>query len=574
MRDIFPHAERDQVRSSIKVLSDHKTKLEDCLFRQMKPHPDIAAKLQKLTGTADTSGQLRALTDVHNQMHKIYFDKLKELAKNDLTAFAEVINPDEPPAPHHRWFCDQLMRMERREKGFMRLCISAPPGSAKSTYSSRIYPAWYIGRNPKHKYLQGGHTQTFVANEFGSPTRNIVQSEAFRTIFPDIMVSSDKRASDAWTTTTGARYYAKGVGVGLAGFRANCAGIDDPFALRADAESALIRQRVWDWFSADFTTRLLPHSPMFVIMTRWNSDDLVGRISEMSRKKLGLPWNIINLPAVCDNIDTDPMGRELGESYWEDFYDIKTLMDLKATLPSRDWSSLYMGEPADKEGNVVDLSWFKRHTTLPLKSEIKRTLLSVDTAIKKNERADYTVAQVWFETYSGIHYLVHVKRDKLEFNEMVKAINTVAKSWNVDAILMEDKGSGTQYIQTQGNGQGPFPVIPISTDNNSKEFRMDGCTPMIEGGETSIPVAAEWLADFENEVLGFPFYKNDDHVDALSQYLNHVKKKVSGTTKTLSRGNDSQNSSKIQKSISDQVAKIVEERVKHPILEALAQQAS
>jgi len=567
----LPHDQRKIIRGAIKTLADQKDHLEDCLYKKLKPDAYLTEKLTTLLGTSSVTGQLKALEQMHATTEKGYMDHLKLLAPNDLTAYAEYMVPDEPPADHHVWLCEQLMKMERREEGFMRMSISMAPGHAKSEYGSRRFPSWYIGRNPRHKYLQGGHTQAFCESEFGKPTRAMVDSQRYRDVFPDVELTKDTKAAGTWAVTTGAKYYTKGVGVGIAGFRASCAGIDDPFALRKDAESPTTRQEVWDWFSADFTTRLLPHAPLFLIMTRWNNDDLAARIEDMNKEGRGLPWNIINVPAICIDEENDPMGRKLNEPLWPDFYTYEILMNLKATLESRDWNSLYMGNPVDEEGNVINLSWFGRYERLPDRREWKKILLSVDTANKKNERADFTSIGVWIETKDGQHYLAYIKREKLEFNELVKTINTVGTAWNVDAVLVEDKGSGTQYIQTQGKGQGPHPVIAISTNNNSKEFRMDGATPMIEGGLVNLPVRAEWLPDYELELVSFPFGKNDDSVDMTSQYLNHVKVKISGTTKKMKRGGADTSGVKkdIIKRIGEDILAKREGKELHPVAQAI-----
>jgi predicted phage terminase large subunit-like protein len=168
---------------------------------------------------------------------------------------------------------------------------------------------------------------------------------------------------------------------------------------------------------------------------------------------------------------------------------------------------------------------------------VRKIVASVDTASKKGERNDYTVIEIWLETLEGKHYLLDVIRSKLEFNEMCLEINKAALRWAVNAILVEDKGSGTQYIQTQ-TGKAPAPIIPIPTTEGSKEFRFDSITPMIEGGLVYLPEAASWLPDFEKEILSFPNGKHDDQVDAASQYLRWTggKKAIGGTVKIQTRG--------------------------------------
>jgi len=447
-----------------------------------------------------------------------------------------------------------------------------------SNTCSRYFPAWYLGRNTKHKYLQGGHTQTFCENEFGKPTKAIVDSERFREIFPDVSISTETKAAGTWALAgLGAgKYYTKGVGVGISGFRASCAAIDDPFASREDAESQTIRDKVFDWFSADFTTRLLPNAPMFVVATRWHSDDLIGRVEVMNKEGKGLPWEVINMSALCED-ENDPLQRPMGEPLWPDFYTKTMLENLRATLPARDWNSLYRGKPMDAEGSVVDVAWFERYSVLPASTLRKRTVVSVDSAIKDTQRSDFTAIGVWVESNEGKHYLAHVTRERLEFNDLKKKVHNLSAAWNADIIIIEDKGSGTQFIQTEGQVPGSTPVIGVSPNNSSKQFRMDGVTPMIEGGLVHLPHRADWLAAYEDELQSFPTGKYDDQVDMTSQYLEYSRARVGGSTARLSgfaerTGKHNQRKKKVIASIGAQVKLIEERAASDPITRQIREQ--
>lgn len=566
--DVRSHAKRRDVRLILKTLDDHRQTVEKCL-RKGETIPAEVFKWCSFLQTTDPEPLLNAITAFHEQYQQAYHSELRKLARNDLTAFAEYMNPEEPPAPHHVWMCDRLMEMENRE--ILRMLISMPPGHAKSTYSSRLYPAWYMGRNVKHKYIQAGHTTSFCESEFGKKTKALIDNERFRDIFPSVTLAVDSKAAGNWSLAgTGGQYLTRGVGQGISGFRAHMAGVDDPFASREDAESQTIRDKVFDWFSADFTTRLLPNSPMFVVATRWHSDDLCGRIEEMSRAKKGLPWEIINLSAICEDPENDAMHRQEGEPLWPDFYTHDHLMNLKATLPPRDWNSLYMGKPVDEEGGIIIGEWLKSYDMLPGANHCKRTVVSVDSAIKANERADYTAIGVWKEDIDGFHHLAYVHRARVEFPAMVSLVENIAKVWGADVILIEDKGSGTQYLQTRAH-QAPCPVVGLSPNNNSKEFRLDGVAPMFQAGKVLLPKRAEWLPDYQAELLGFPHAKYDDQVDFTSQYLNWARQSIKrGNVKlqgqSTTRGNNNSVLSEIASKL-EQISKIAKE---DPLAQALA----
>jgi predicted phage terminase large subunit-like protein len=564
-------AEKAQYRAKIKRWRRVVDLFEEAIAKEERV-PDKMRHLvwQASGGLIDQYQQLDWLIIEWNKLDITYRERLRQDAKTSLSAFAEYMNPDEPPAPHHEWLCTQLEGVDRGE--IMQLIISMPPGHAKSTYCSHLFPAWYMGRHPNNKYIQAGHTQDFVEKEFGLRVKTIIESPEFQDVFPGVEISASSKASGAWNLKAQrGRYVAKGIGQGISGYRGNIAAIDDPYAKRADAESPAMRKGVFDWFMSDLLPRLLPKSPVIVIATRWHPLDLCGVLEDRTKKGIGKPWKVVNLAAICEDPD-DALDRPMFEgdyetymkmvadaeagipgakealqraqraALWADFYTLEWLLEKKASLPPRDWNSLYRGKPVDENGGVIQSSWLFRYENLPDdgtngQNMRKRTTLSVDCASKDGQRNDYTVITIWIEDTSNIHYLAQVYRGRWQFEPMVEAINAAAEKWHVQAILVEDKGAGTQYIQTQAH-KAPAPVIAISTNNDSKQFRFDGVTPMFQAGEVLIPHASSWLADYESELLGFPGAAHDDQVDSTSQYLAWARKKRSLGTKKLSMGSN------------------------------------
>src|SRR3974390_3854587 len=166
------------------------------------------------------------------------------------------------PAKHHRLLMAKLIRVRRGE--IQRLAVFMPPGSAKSTYSSVLFPAWYLARHPTHAILAASHTSE-LAEKWGRPVRNLIEEYG-----PDleITISEDNAAAGRWAIKQGGEYYAAGVGVGIAGFRADLAIIDDPVRSREDADSALVREKTWDWYKSDLSTRMKPGGRIVLIQTR------------------------------------------------------------------------------------------------------------------------------------------------------------------------------------------------------------------------------------------------------------------------------------------------------------------
>lgn len=460
------------------------------------------------------------------------------------------MTPDEPPAEHHELMCDEMMAIERGDT--MRACFSFPPGSAKTKICTRFFPAWYFGRNPTKRYMQAGHSQKFVEDEFGSVVRDIVGDARFGAIFPGVELNPRQTAAGSWgLINRRGRYVCKGVGQKIAGYRGHIGGCDDIIGSKEDADSAGIREKTWKWLWADFRTRLLPRAPLFLIATRWDPDDPIGRIEVMNRKGMGLPWRIINVPMLIENerdMAADPMGRGLMEVMWPAYYDINHVLELKATLDARDWNALYQGRPRALEGNVVKSHWIdrSRYSELPkderdalgnVTTHVRRRVtLSVDTASKQQQRHNPTALTVWIETHDGHHYIADAAKKRVEFNDLITFIEEMALKWSVDLILVEDKGNGTAYIQNR-QGKAPAPIVGIVPEKEGNKWnRFDKCMPLFEGGFVHLPKQATFLTDYETQLLEFSGLEKDpdDYVDSTSQYLiRHVKSRRKGGTRKL-----------------------------------------
>jgi hypothetical protein len=107
--------------------------------------------------------------------------------------------------------------LERVARGELkRLIINMAPRHTKSEFASFLFPAWFMGRDPKKKIIQATHTTELAVN-FGRKTKNLIESDEYREIFPDVRLAADSKASGRWDTNKGGMYYAVGVGAQLGG---------------------------------------------------------------------------------------------------------------------------------------------------------------------------------------------------------------------------------------------------------------------------------------------------------------------------------------------------------------------
>lgn len=422
-----------------------------------------------------------------------------------------------------------------------------------STYASRQFVAWRLGRNPNLKVIGGGHTQRFVETQFSAKIRNLIRAPAFKQVFPGVVIDHATSAKDQWALAGyNGEYAAKGAGQAVHGFRANFVCVDDPYRTIEVAESPTEREKIETWFTGDLGSRMLPFGKMFLIMTRFHENDLTGYLEAMNPT---LPehdrWRIVVAPALCIDPETDVLGRNLGEVLW-DYYDLAYFVTKKTEWKYQRFALVYQ-QIADAASESSIAGQFKYYKLLPhqtdearkeakaagqvddlgrgkpqLRDYFRRITLSVDCAAKVNERADWTIVQVWGETQNRHHYLIHQERKKVVFNDMISLIEKTAIKWDVDRILVEDKGQGTAYLQARGETQAqrrlaPAPLIAIDPGQQSKEFRFDEVCPLIEAGEVHLPERAEWIDGFVREVAQFPEGAHDDQVDGMTQYLRWAK---------------------------------------------------
>jgi len=204
------------------------------------------------------------------------------------------------PAKHHKILLDALWRFDRGE--IDRLIVLMPPGSAKSTYTSMVYPSFALAQDPSRLLIHASHTTDFV-QDWGGKIREVVESPIYRQIFPDTQVSKKTKGGGEWETTAGGKYLAKGVGATITGRRMAFGLIDDPIEGREDADRPSTRDRLWKWYIDDFRSRKKPGARIAIVETWWHEDDLVRRLIQQMEDCDRDDWTLIRIPAICPEIE-------------------------------------------------------------------------------------------------------------------------------------------------------------------------------------------------------------------------------------------------------------------------------
>jgi len=445
-----------------------------------------------------------------------YLLRLRQ-AEDSYLGYLQLRYPDRQFPKFQLDLIDTLDKLEKGTLGTQNVLITMPPRHGKSEYGTVNFPTYYIGRDPT-RFVMSSSYNAILASDFGKQARNISEEKLTAQIFPKMRVASDSRASDVWRTTSNGAYFGVGLDGTTSGRPANCLIVDDPFKSREDADSATMRNKVWNFYTSALTTRLQPtidgKAPIqIVILTRWHPDDLAGRIMQTEDWKNGL-WTHINFEAR----QGDPP-----HALWPERFNLDWLSRREALNP-REFASLYQQTPYIEGGNLIHDDWWRYHDRSEL-PQFVTSIVAVDTASKTKTHHDPSVALVGGLTRDGDIYIYDLMRERLEFPDLKRRLiqlNSQHRSRALRGFYIEDRASGHSIVQELKRESG-ISVIPYKVTHD-KVARISAILPILEAGRVYLPGYAPWLHEFRRECSEFPSSKHDDQVDALSILVDVLSK--------------------------------------------------
>ena len=307
---------------------------------------------EELNALRELRRRARARESLHSFCLNVEIPTLMYPAGGPMKPDEDILGPARDlMEAHHALICDTLQRCMTTFEG--RCMIFAPPGVAKSMYTSVLAPAWYMGNNPKARLILLTYAAELAETQ-SSRIQEVVRQEHFRGLFFEAPELANE-AVGKWKMTNDAEFLAIGIGGAVTGNRANGLIVDDPVKGAEQADSEKERKTTRKSFESDCKTRLLPGAWIAFIMTRWSEQDLAGEIlpddydgrSGPVLCKDGKVWEILNLQAKCERAD-DPLGRQLGEYIWPSFYPPthwKQFEEAQGPEAARTWASLFQQRP-------------------------------------------------------------------------------------------------------------------------------------------------------------------------------------------------------------------------------------
>ena len=438
------------------------------------------------------------------------FDQMdkQESCQNDFIEFVKHMWPECILGRHHKIIGEKFNKIAQGK--LKRLIVCLPPRHSKSEFASTYFPAWMMGRKGDTKIIQSTHTGE-LAIRFGRKVRNLIDSDDYSQIFPDLSLEADNKSAGRWTTNQGGESFYAGVGGAITGRGADLLIIDDPHS-EQDALSPTSMDAAYEWYTSGPRQRLQPGGIIIIVMTRWSVKDLVGKVFKKQGDEHADQWEVVEFPAIMPESDT-PL--------WPEFWKKEELLGVKASLPVSKWNAQWMQNPTAEAGSIVKREWWRKwdEDFVPAYTYI---IQSYDTAFSKKETADYSAITTWAifqppNTDTDQIILLDAKRVRLDFPELKRLAYDEYKYWEPDCVLIEAKASGTPL--TQELRRMGIPVTAYTPSRGQDKIaRMNSVAPIFESGMVWAPDET-FAEEVIEEMASFPFGENDDYCDSSTMAL-------------------------------------------------------
>lgn len=394
-----------------------------------------------------------------------------------------------------------------------RLIVTMPPQNGKSWLCSHWFPVYYLDIHGNHRFVLISYGADY-AESWGRQVRNSIERHESSL---SVRVANDNGAAGEWATTEGGGMVSVGIGGSVTGRRADVLLFDDPFKNAEEANSETHRNKVWEFFISAAYTRLTPDGSIIIIMTRWNQDDLVGRIKKQEENG-GEKWEHLNLPAISE--ENDPMGRKPGEPLWKSRWPSEALLKIQRMIGSYFWAALYQQRPSPIEGTYFKRAWFKviQSDRVPRLIKVVRSWDLAATAAGENGNndPDWLAGCRMGVDDTGVYYIFHMARERLSPDGVERVIRqTAASDGRMVAVRIEQEGAASgkivkyHYTHLLDGYDCRFVTVPKS----SKLMRSGPFNAACERGDVRL-VEGPWISDFMEELAVFPNGSHDDQVDA------------------------------------------------------------
>lgn len=485
----------------------------------------------------------------------------RELARRRLRWFGDYIYPWWRPGSVHELICTALEDVYKYiasggTEGEGALIVEMPPQHGKTTITSRLFPAWLLGKLPDSNVILTAYAAD-LAQDNSREIRQIVTGTRFKGVFGEksatdapVMLSDDSAARANWKLAEPHRggVIAVGVGGGTTGRAADLIVVDDPFKNREEAESPQERSKKIKWLTSSVYSRMRKGSAIVIIHTRWHREDVIGEVLRaMASNPQALKYKVLSLPAfpleseelakneeeqqqaMMDGLYRplqDPLEREPGSfaPLWEEEFPRATLEQIRITLEASgqlsDWYALYQQQPRNEAGEFFSRSDFEVIERAP---DGLRWVRYNDLALSEKKTADWNTSVATAMDKEGTVYLRDMVRVKgwTEFKERLKTLMLMAEevgtTWGIEDVAFQALAFQELARERELARVSILPIRP----NGDKVSRARPLQARGKSGKLKL-VKGPWVETFIQECLDFPNGRHDDQVDTASGGLQMI----------------------------------------------------
>lgn len=453
-------------------------------------------------------------------------EKQKQVeARQSFASFAQYVKPRFQMYRHCEVLIDVLERVVSGE--IKRLIIQMPPRHGKSEMVSRILPAYYLARHPSRFVCLTSYSYSLAGTLSRAARDNYERA--------GLEMRSEAGAVAHWETRAGGGMFAAGVGGSITGKGFDIGIVDDVLKDAEEANSLVVRDKVWDWYLSTFSTRTEPDAAIVVMGTRWHEDDLIGRLLlNESHSTASERWHIVSLPALyeIETVDSFPQSCSIepdfrtadGEALCPERFPAKTLAHKRSQMGGYHFEAMYQQRPTAPAGVLFDVTKFEFVDVPP--ARVEQVVRGWDKASTAGA-GDYTAGVRMSRDRKGVFYVEDVVRGQWNTANRDSIIRTVAEfdGYQCKVLGEEEPGSGGKdaavfFVKNLGGFS-----VDTERATGSKESRADPFSSQVNAGNVCI-VRGPWNEAFIEELRQFPRGRYDDQVDAASLAFRQLNKKT------------------------------------------------
>lgn len=424
---------------------------------------------------------------------------------------------------HLRAVADECQEMTRGT--ILRSVVNVPPGSAKTTMTGVLWPAWVWGpmRDPEARWMFASYDASLLLLS-ARRLETLLDSRWYEERWGSLLTGGARALHDLRTRAGGGRFSTSLGGKAL-GRHAKYQVIDDPIkTVDAAIVTGAALDKAWDTIANTFATRAIdpPNFRRMIVGQRVGEGD-------PSEHALAEGWHSLRLPTRCevdDKDERDPRTQE-GEPLFPARWPLEWCEEFERVAPDV-WATQYQQRPSQKGGSIWREEWIETYAISVAEWEAlhhrAHAVQSWDFTFKGKESLDWVAGQ-WWKARDGEYFLgPNAIHEPLSFNDSAQKMRDQRDVWPCSRILIEDKANGPAI---ENHLAEEFPgLLELRTPLGSKTARAQAVAPLFANGKVHVVRDAGY--DARKRLFSrFPRVRRDDPVDAASQALLYLAQESS-----------------------------------------------